>query len=347
MIGARSNSTQQRCRTADPKVMTAPRQIIPGTTYLLTRRATQQQFLLRPDESVTQVITYCLAEAATRFDVCVHGWVAMSNHIHLVVTDTKGRLPEFMERFYKLTAKALNAYWRRRENLWSSEQASVVRLVGRGARLESLIYVLMNPVSAFLFDKAREWPGASSYRQNLSEGAVTVERPTIFFSRRNRTMPARVELKISRLPGWEELAHTRWRALVYDAVRAAELRARRRRMRDKITLVGAAGVLAAKPSRRPRGSKKRRVALRPNVACAEPKLLAAALTELVDFRKAYRTALDRWRQGDRQVAFPLGTVHMVRFHGAHCVHEPCTPPPSPPPRGRPQHDRPASTKLAA
>jgi putative transposase len=53
----------------------------------------------------------------------------MSNHWHGVVTDPHARLPEFLERFHRLFARAQNASLGRWENLWSSDKPSVVRLV--------------------------------------------------------------------------------------------------------------------------------------------------------------------------------------------------------------------------
>jgi hypothetical protein len=44
--------------------VTAARQVIPGRVHLLTRRCTQRQFLLRPDDFVEEAYEYCLAEAA-------------------------------------------------------------------------------------------------------------------------------------------------------------------------------------------------------------------------------------------------------------------------------------------
>ncbi|MCC6355521.1 MAG: hypothetical protein IT577_16655, partial [Verrucomicrobiae bacterium] len=44
----------------DGSGMTAPRQILPGQLYLVTRRCTQRQLLLRPDETTTQIFLYTL-----------------------------------------------------------------------------------------------------------------------------------------------------------------------------------------------------------------------------------------------------------------------------------------------
>ncbi len=46
--------------------MTAPRQVLRGTTYLVTRRCAQRQFLLKPSKTTNEVFLYVLAVAVDR-----------------------------------------------------------------------------------------------------------------------------------------------------------------------------------------------------------------------------------------------------------------------------------------
>src|SRR6188768_2684461 len=126
------------------------RQIVPGATYMITRRCTQRQFLLRPSRRTTRIFHYCLAYAASRTGVLVHAVVVMSNHYHLVITDPLGVLPVFVECLNKLVAKCMNASLGRWENFWASEPASYVRLLDDEAILDKIAYVLCNPVQAAL-----------------------------------------------------------------------------------------------------------------------------------------------------------------------------------------------------
>src|SRR5690606_4413336 len=80
-------------------VMSRARQVLAGQFYLLTRRCTQRQFLLRPDEETNNAFIYCLGEAAKRFDIAVVLPTAESNHHHTVIYDVHGNLPAFMEHF--------------------------------------------------------------------------------------------------------------------------------------------------------------------------------------------------------------------------------------------------------
>jgi REP-associated tyrosine transposase len=56
-----------------------PRQVLPRQFYLITRRCTQRQFLLRPDNATNNAFLYCLIHAALRSDVQVLLPCAMSN----------------------------------------------------------------------------------------------------------------------------------------------------------------------------------------------------------------------------------------------------------------------------
>jgi len=45
-------------------------------------------------------------------------------------------------------------------------------------------------------------------------------------------------------------------------------------------------------------------------------VLQKGIAALREFRKAYREAMKRWLEGERDVAFPYGTWWMVKVHGA-------------------------------
>src|SRR5262245_1087303 len=99
-------------------VVSQARQVLPGSTYLVTRRCTQRQFRLRPSALTNQIVAYCLALAADRTGVLLHAVCVLSDHWRGVVSDPQARLPEFLGYYHKLVAKAVNASLGRWENLW-------------------------------------------------------------------------------------------------------------------------------------------------------------------------------------------------------------------------------------
>ena len=291
--------------------MTAPRPILAGRTYLLSRRCTQRQFLLRPDPHVENVFLYCLGEAAARYDVTLHAWIALSNHAHLMVRDNHGNLPEFLAHLHRMIARALNAYRGRWENFWAAEQPSTVYLVEAGDRFDKLVYLLANPVADHLVDRVSDWPGACSLPQHLSGRPKTVKRPWAFFRKGGR-MPEQVTLRAERPEGFEQLGEQEWIEKLTAAVCAAEQKARDERAKGQRRVLGRKAVLRVAPTDRPR-SLEPRGRLSPQVACKNRKNRIDVLAALVRFRVAHREARMLWCAGERQVLFPAGTYRMLAF----------------------------------
>jgi putative transposase len=101
----------------------------------------------------------------------------MSNHYHAVIYDRAGRYPEFIEHVHKLVARSQNALRGRWENLWSCEQTCVVKLVGREAVMDKLVYTATNPVADHLVERAHQWPGVNGLAALLSGRALRATRP--------------------------------------------------------------------------------------------------------------------------------------------------------------------------
>lgn len=291
--------------------MTLPRQVLAGECYLVTRRCTQRQFLMRPDPETTQAFEYCLAVAAERFGIELLFSVAMSNHHHTGILDTEGRYPEFLEYFHKLFAKCQNTLLGRWENFWSNEQTSMVRLADSGAILDKLIYVVTNPVKEGLVATAREWPGSSSLQANLNGAAKEVRRPAHFF-RKNGPMPESIQLRFRRPPGFEAFSETSWSQLIMKGVRAVERKAAKRLARDGKNVLGVSGVLAQKRDARPK-TLAPRGRLSPRIAAKNTLTRIEAIRRNRIFLQAYRAARDAIRDGYNFALFPIGTYWMARF----------------------------------
>jgi|SRR5688500_16743165 putative transposase len=71
-----------------------PRQVPPRQFYLITRRCSRREFLLRPDLATNNAFLYCLINAALRCEIDVVLPCVMSNHYHAVIYDRAGRYPE-------------------------------------------------------------------------------------------------------------------------------------------------------------------------------------------------------------------------------------------------------------
>ncbi len=138
--------------------MALPRQIFPGTTHFVTRRTVQRTFLLRPSPKLNQIFLYCLGCAAERYGIEVHAYCLMSNHMHLVLTDPRGTLPNFMHWLDLFVAKCVNVMLGRWESVWADGSYTPVVLLGDPTIVEKIVYTLNNPVSAGLVRFGAQWP---------------------------------------------------------------------------------------------------------------------------------------------------------------------------------------------
>lgn len=285
-----------------------PRQVLPGQFYMITRRCTQRQFLLRPDAETNNAFTYCLIEAAQRCQVEVVLPCAMSNHHHTIVYDRWGRYPEFVEHFHKMFARSQNALRGRWENFWSSEQVCVVKLVDREAVIDKLVYAATNPVLDHLVERAHHWPGVNGLTALLTGRPLRARRPWHFF-RSNGPMPQFVEMHLVIPPELGPEAEILQE--LQDRVRSVETEHMAMRQRTGQRVSGRRAVLSQSWNDRPKSIEPRRD-LRPRVAGRNKWARIEALMRNHAFVAEYTLAREAWRSGVT-VTFPSGTYWLRRF----------------------------------
>ncbi len=294
--------------------MTAPRQIVAGSTYLVTRRCSERRFFLRPSRRVNQVFLYLLALAAERFDIRVHVLCVLSNHVHIVLSDPHALLPAFHQLLDALVARAVNASLGRWEDFWAPGSYSAVKLLSTADVVEKCAYVLANPVAAGLVGAGSAWPGLWSAPDRVGGEAYVVKRPAHFFDPKGG-LPDEVTLRLTAPPGFESPEQFRdelKRALERKENEAREL------WRARGGFLGIARVLAQKPTARPGPGEPRRV-LNPRVAGRDKWKRIEALGRFVEFLRAYRVAWKARRAGEAGAVFPHGTYLLRVLHGVPCA----------------------------
>jgi hypothetical protein len=279
---------------------------------MITRRCTQRTFLLRPDAATNNAFLYCLIDAALRYGIDVLLPCAMSNHYHAVIYDREGRYPEFIEHFHKLFARSQNALRGRWENLWASEQTSVVKLVERAAVIDKLVYTAANPVLAHLVEKVHHWPGVNGLVALLAGRPLRATRPFHFF-RPDGPMADALEMPLTLPPELGPAAAVL--AELSDRVHAIEAERAVERIRTGGRIQGRRAVLAQSWRDQPTTYAPRRN-LRPCVAAPNKWARIEALLRNRAFTVAYASARQRWRDGEPAV-FPPGTYWLQRFASVH------------------------------
>lgn len=297
--------------------MSLPRQILRGTSYLVTRRTARRQFFLKPSPEVNQIFLYCLAYATMRTGMWVHAFCVMSNHHHVVLTDPEGRLPEFTALLHRLVACCLKCLLNIEENVWSNEQASHVALQGNEDVLDKYYYTLCNSVNALLVPKSSDWPGLCSSPGDLLRGEIEVERPDVFFGERSK-MPKKVKLRLVRPKIYFGLTDKQLVETLEQGLEEREDQIRAEAKRQKKEFMGVRRILSQKPFDRP-STPKKSGEINPQIAAKNKWRRIEALRRLRSWHQAYREAWNEWKTGKRDVEFPPGTYALVRHAGAKCV----------------------------
>ncbi|WP_437322002.1 transposase [Sorangium sp. So ce385] len=296
--------------------MSQPRAIVPGATYLLTRRVLRRHFLLRPDSAITRLVIYSLAVSARRYGILVHALCVMSTHLHLVATDTRGELPRFLQRFHRIVAlgaKILRAW---EGPIWDHEATSVVQLSTRDALVEKIAYTLANPAIAGLVEHAHEWPGAKVLVRELGCGTLRARRPEIYFNPKNPEWTEEATIPITLPPMIANSDAERFRREVTAQLDLHEKQARATLKQRGLSFLGRARAGKISPYKRATTVEPIR-GLNPTFAVGRGRTDARnnAIAAMHAFRTAYRRSLEQWRAGVRNTIFPVGTWWMRVFHG--------------------------------
>ncbi|HEU0034040.1 MAG TPA: hypothetical protein VFQ53_25610 [Kofleriaceae bacterium] len=295
--------------------MTQPREVIAGRFYLVTRRCSRGQFLMRPDPTTNRIWEYCLGEAVRAYGITVVGDCVMSNHYHTVIFDRHGNYPEFLAYLHGLFARCMNAWRGRRDHFWDARQTSVVMLADEGALIRELVYTFTNPVTALLVDEIGSWPGVNGLARLMSGRERRVKRPRKFFRRgREEALPEETVLR-REVPADAIPDRERFLARLQRAVdrRLGELAAYRARAGLRCLGRRAVRETSWRQAEEEKPHTKRdRNGISPRVATRDVERRKEALRRMGAFRRRYADALVAWFDGEECV-FPEGTYWLARY----------------------------------
>jgi putative transposase len=312
-----------KARQAEPRgeAVTKPRRVVKGQIWAVVRRTSERRGLLRPEPWVAELFEYALAIAQQRTGVKILAFEAMSNHIHLVLEDTPGRLPDFMNELDELVAKAANAEWGRRDCLWEGAGAKWTALLTPEAVEESVTYTLLNCVEAGLVPAVRSWGGFVTLPETLGTERV-VARPALKYFSKRSTMPALATLRIGVPTTHARLGPEGWSRLIARRVAKGEEEARRRI--GKGNFAGMARVLANSIDWRP-ATEEDLISPTPQAKAGAVPAAKALITAYRELFRAFLAAYDKAYRVMRRTGralFPWGTWRWHRQCGQACADPP-------------------------
>lgn len=112
-------------------------------------------------DCIPNIIGSWLARGIQHFQIKLYGFVAMSNHVHMLIQAPHGNFAEFMAYFNGQVAREVNRFLGRRHQLWARRYAAA-QVLDEPAELERLLYILTNPQKAGIANTIEQWSGLSS-----------------------------------------------------------------------------------------------------------------------------------------------------------------------------------------
>ena len=107
----------------------------------------------------------CLQDAAKRFELAIHAYVLMTNHVHLLASPkTKESIPKTLQSVGRRYVQYFNYTYERTGTLWEGRYKATV-IDSNRYLLTCMRYIELNPVRADMVKHPREYPW-SSYAAN-------------------------------------------------------------------------------------------------------------------------------------------------------------------------------------
>ena len=143
-------------------------------------------------ESDYAAYAHWLKESASKYDVAVHAWVFMTNHVHLLVTPkTADGVSKMMQTLGRYYVRYFNHRHQRTGSLWEGRFRSCV-IDNDAYFMTCQRYIEMNPVRAGMVVSPEEYRW-SSYRAHGMGSPVAMWSPHDLYQQLGSTPAARIE----------------------------------------------------------------------------------------------------------------------------------------------------------
>ena len=135
-----------------------------GVPQHIIQRGNNRQVCFASGEDMAAYVSW-LKEYARKYQVAIHAWVLMTNHIHLLVTPhSEGAISQMMQAVGRQYVRYFNSSYQRSGTLWEGRYKSSL-VETEGYLLEVYRYIELNPVRANMVISPADYSW-SSYQCN-------------------------------------------------------------------------------------------------------------------------------------------------------------------------------------
>ncbi|TXD34414.1 hypothetical protein FRC98_18550 [Lujinxingia vulgaris] len=275
----------------------------------MSRRTHDREFLLRPDASMNAILRYEIARSAARHGLRIHGFVGMSNHVHVLATDVHATRSGFMRDAMAGVARARNRDLDRSGYFWDARGYHDMVVLDQQALVRQLIYIWLNPVRTGECDHPEEWPGMMILPRDWGK-PMRVMKPE-GYGRRSEKF---VEFTPTPPPGYENMSLEEVQEHFETLLEEGLQEALAERESEK---AGEVKVLGLPTSTRP-SIPCPRVQKAPRFVASAAEVLEAAERQYKTFVCVYERVRLRWKSKKTGVVFPCGTLWLKQHARVSC-----------------------------
>jgi len=152
-----------------------PRLNLPGVAQHVVQRGNNRQVTFFGDEDYAVYLDK-LKEYGKKYQVAIHAYVLMTNHVHLLITpSTNDGVSKLMQSLGRYYVRYVNQTYNRTGTLWEGRFKSTLVDSEHYFLLVSR-YIELNPVAADMVNHPAEYPW-SSYHGNAEDKKIALLTP--------------------------------------------------------------------------------------------------------------------------------------------------------------------------
>ena len=148
-----------------------PRICLPDIPQHIIQRGVNRQACFAGDEDFA-AYAHWLDESARKYQVAIHAWVFMTNHVHLLVTPkTSNGISRMMQTLGRQYVRYFNHTYQRTGTLWEGRFKSCV-IHAEDYLLTCQRYIELNPVRAGMVEKPESYRWSSYHANGLGKAST-------------------------------------------------------------------------------------------------------------------------------------------------------------------------------
>lgn len=288
--------------------MTQPVEVYPGDTLLLTRKITEDWFLMKPTPELKALVGYMLVYWADRYDLELLAVIILGNHLHVLYRHRTARGPRFCQMAEHWIARIMNRRLSRTGyHFFAPGPCRPKRCITPADVENAADYVVTNATRHGLVERAYDWPGLLFGPEQAGETIPFARPPELS---KSKVFPERL---LCEVPVPDHLRHLSFPEVHQKfAKRRQAIEAVEFKKRDG-KFMGVERAMTVPKFSRPKNPK--RSLFHPFFGSCDPSALAEAKASRAIFIKSYAARLEQFRTGDRTSPWPPGTYKMRRTYG--------------------------------